>query len=220
MKLLTKRGDTLVVIYDPKDEPLEVGEALEIMEPEGKRGVIAQIIDVGPLDLPGILTHVIRMETAGASAEVYAEREFSEMQVKMLNMSRAVCKIRKEIRIAPNGIKKVEDWSGYSPPRESIIRKLSEAKIAESAIGQVTYKIVIGEDEEGTDAVISPYYLQGLNIIVGKKGTGKSHVAKNILLGLIDNKAQAVVFDINDEYSSLRFKPDGSEAQENLFIAE
>ena len=211
MRLLRKEGDTLTIIYDPKGEPLEVGDALEIMEPEGRRGVIAQVVDVGPLDLPGILTHVIRMETIGMPVQVYAEEEFSGIEAKIMNISRAICKIRKEIRTT-NGVKQVEDWSGYSPPRESIIRKLSGAEIAENIIGQITYKVVIGEDETGAETTISAYHLQGLNIIAGKKGTGKSHVAKSILLGLIDNKAQAVVFDINDEYSGLRFKPDGSKS--------
>ena len=213
MKLLTKRGDTLIVIYDPKSEPLEVGDALEIMEPGGKRGVIAQVADIGPLDLPGVLTHVIRMETIGAPAQVYAEEEFSGIEAKIMNMSHAVCKVRKEIKVSLDGIKRIEDWSGYSPPRESAIRKIGRAELSKDVIGRVIHRIVVGEDEEGKEIAIDAYYLQGVNIIAGKKGTGKSHEAKTILLGLIDNGAQAVVFDINDEYSGLRFKEDGEESE-------
>jgi len=212
VKLLTKVGDSVLLIFDPKQEPLEVGCAVEILAPDENRGVLAQVVDIGPLDLPGILTHVVRSVALESPAEVHAEAELGELQARIINMCYAKCKIRKEI-VVENGAKKLEDWSGYSPPRDSKLSKVDEGRLLEEIVGRPSHPVVVGEDDSGKKACISAYHLQGLNIIAGKKGTGKSHVAKTVLLGLIDNKAQAVVFDINDEYSGLGFEEGGGESK-------
>jgi len=60
----------------------------------------------------------------------------------------------------------------------------------------------------GRDFEVSAYDLQSLNMLVGLKWTGKSHLAKSLLLGLIKHGGGALVFDINDEYSSLHLGKD------------
>jgi hypothetical protein len=65
------------------------------------------------------------------------------------------------------------------------------------------YPIKLAETQTGQTFVTSAYDFQGLNIIVGLKYMGKSHLAKAILLGLIENEAGCLVLDINNEYSSL-----------------
>lgn len=72
---------------------------------------------------------------------------------------------------------------------------------------------VLGKTKRrGRNAGTSLYHFQGINVIVGIKGTGKSHVAKTILLALLDEGAKCVVFDINDEYSGLARLPEGGES--------
>ena len=53
-----------------------------------------------------------------------------------------------------------------------------------------------------------PFHVEGqalekVNIITGVKGSGKSHLAKVILLQLIERGAPCIVFDINREYINL-----------------
>ena len=66
----------------------------------------------------------------------------------------------------------------------------------------------------------SAYDLQGLNLIVGTKGVGKSHLAKAMLLGLAGHGAGCLVFDMNDEYSRLDLGRDGRPKPEleGLFV--
>ncbi len=45
--------------------------------------------------------------------------------------------------------------------------------------------------------------LEKVNVITGVKGSGKSHLAKVILLQLIEHGAPCLVFDINREYIHL-----------------
>jgi len=44
----------------------------------------------------------------------------------------------------------------------------------------------------------------GINLITGMKGSGKSYLAKRLLLKLIDNGILSIVFDVNAEYLNLR----------------
>ena len=44
----------------------------------------------------------------------------------------------------------------------------------------------------------------GINLITGMKGSGKSYLAKRLLLKLIDNGVLSIVFDVNAEYLNLR----------------
>ena len=48
-----------------------------------------------------------------------------------------------------------------------------------------------------------------LNIVTGKKETGKSHLSKLLTLGLVDHGAGVVVFDLNGEYAGLEYDIDG-----------
>jgi DNA helicase HerA-like ATPase len=48
-----------------------------------------------------------------------------------------------------------------------------------------------------------------LNIITGKKETGKSHLSKLLILNLMQYKATVVVFDLNGEYVGLGMTSDG-----------
>jgi DNA helicase HerA-like ATPase len=48
-----------------------------------------------------------------------------------------------------------------------------------------------------------------LNIITGKKETGKSHLSKILMKSLIQYGAYVIVFDLNNEYSGLSYNLDG-----------
>ena len=133
-------------------------------------------------------------------------------------MKFARAKIRKELKIT-EGNEDIVDWTGWVPDRSAKVNPVDDEWIlTKLGIGKQFYKypILIGQTAYmAKDLIISAHNLQGINIIVGKKGTGKSHLAKALLLGLIDNGAMGLVFDINDEYSAMRFNPDGS--QSNYF---
>jgi DNA helicase HerA-like ATPase len=71
------------------------------------------------------------------------------------------------------------------------------------------HPVSIGLDSGGSLFEVSAYDLQGLNLIVGFKGAGKSHLAKAMLLDLTRHRAGCLVFDVNDEYSRLDTGRDG-----------
>jgi len=81
-------------------------------------------------------------------------------------------------------------------------------------MSEFRYPIVIAKTRKGKDFIVSAKDLQGINTIVGMKFMGKSHLAKTLLLGLVDNGAKCVVFDVNDEYSRLWLNRDGGIREE------
>jgi len=53
-----------------------------------------------------------------------------------------------------------------------------------TASGLFKYPVAVGLDSENNMFEVSAYDLQGLNLIVGFKGAGKSHLAKVMLSDL------------------------------------
>jgi hypothetical protein len=64
-------------------------------------------------------------------------------------------------------------------------------------------KIFLGRTLEGEAFSPGGRALEKVNVIVGAKGSGKSHLAKVILLGLMRAGAPCLVLDVNREYGGL-----------------
>lgn len=64
--------------------------------------------------------------------------------------------------------------------------------------------VIIGLTNSDSKLIIDAKLLDGrLNIIAGRKGTGKSHLTKLLVSSLIEYNAPCVVFDVNGEYVNL-----------------
>jgi hypothetical protein len=70
--------------------------------------------------------------------------------------------------------------------------------------------IILGGTKDSSLLTIDASAIDGmLNIITGKKGCGKSHLSKLLMVNLVGYKATVVVFDLNGEYTSLGMTNDG-----------
>ena len=70
--------------------------------------------------------------------------------------------------------------------------------------------IILGGTKDSSLLTIDASAIDGtLNIITGKKGCGKSHLSKLLMVNLVGYKATVVIFDLNGEYSSLGMSNDG-----------
>jgi DNA helicase HerA-like ATPase len=148
--------------------------------------------------------------------EEHIPPEYEKYKFDVKNMKFARAKIRKELKITDQR-EEILDWTGWVPDRSARVEPVDDDWIlTKMKIGKQFYKhpVEIGRTAyTRKELVISAHNLQGISIIVGKKGTGKSHLAKALLLGLIDNGAIGLIFDINDEYSALKFNLDGTESK-------
>ncbi len=75
-------------------------------------------------------------------------------------------------------------------------------------------KIKIGKAGRASSFSVTAEALDGrITIITGRKESGKSHLAKMMVRGLLDHGAYCIIFDLNDEYASIGLRGDGSKTR-------
>jgi uncharacterized protein len=203
MQMFKINGNEVFLIYGPREE-VEVGENIKVWDAKKERGLILQVIEIGLVDLPGILEDLIRNESIPSTKIVQnLPDDLKQFISEVRNVKGALAKVRKEIKGKDEDI---VPWTGWAPNREATIEVVDDSwLISKLKIGE-PFPIFVGNTAYGKSKLnLSAYDIQegGTTVIIGKKGTGKSHAAKMLLLGLIGHGARCIIFDVNDEYSGL-----------------
>ena len=207
MRLYKKEGNSIQILSTPSDN-VEKGDYLLVEDTLVKRKLITQVIDVQFASVPGLLEELLRDSTA--EEMVYGE-SFDPLGVsshisRIQDARMLICKIRGTIlndKLSVN--------SSWLPSRsKSGITKIPINQLLAHVGGKEEFPINIGETKDNSALNITAHDLDGrLNIITGKKGTGKSHLSKLLVLGLVDYKATVVILDLNGEYTGLGLSSSG-----------
>lgn len=208
MKLYKKEGPVLQVLSFPT-ENAEKGDYLLVEDTDAGKALIAQVIDVQFAAIPGVLEELLRTLPDGGEpiqGEDIDPLEIGPHITYIQDASMLVCKIRATIE---NGM--LTPSSSWLPSRsQSIIKKLSVPMLMKLAKIDGKLPIILGGTKDSSLLTIDASALDGtLNIVTGKKGCGKSHLSKLLMVSLVGYKATVVVFDLNGEYSSLGMTNDG-----------
>jgi len=208
MRLFRKVGNTVQILSFP-GEDVEKGGYLLIEDKKAEKAVIAQVIDIQFATVPGIMEELLR----SPNIEDYVAGEDADpldvmSHILYIQDTRLlVCKIYGTV--AEGGLRQENSWlpsRTYSTirglPTESLIRLAGITK---------GLPIDLGTTQESSPITVDACELDGkLNIITGKKGTGKSHLSKLLVLGLVEHGATVVVLDLNGEYTNLDLTPEGN----------
>jgi len=207
VRLYKKEGSTIQILGFPSDN-VEKGDYLLIEDPGVNKKLITQVIDVQFASVPGLLEELLRDSTSEQC--VYGE-DFDPLEVSshinhIQDAWMLVCKIRGTIKN-----EKLDVDVSWLPSRsKSGIKKFPITSLLTHMRDNGNLPINIGETKEASHFTINAHDLDGkLNIVTGKKGTGKSHLSKLLVLGLIDYGAKIVVLDLNGEYTNLGFSSTG-----------
>jgi len=190
---------------------VRVGDYLVASEAE--RSLVLQVYDEKYLDVEGIEEEIAREEILSASTPGITSdpTELTTISTLIRDMRILLCKARGTIsdgRLTPR--------ANWMPSRTS--SNVSRLMIDE--LGGVVEPlgardIRIGTVDSESRFSIPAEALDGrITVITGRKESGKSHLAKILLRGLLENGAYAVVFDLNDEYGSIGQRKDGTETTE------
>lgn len=208
MKLYKKEGNVLQILSFP-NETVEKGDYLLVEDAEARRGLVAQVIDVQFASVPGVLEELLRNLPDGG--EVIQGEDFDPLDIAphityIQDASLVICKIRATVEnesLSPS--------SSWLPSRsQSTIKKLTIPTLLKLAKVDGKLPIILGGTKDSSFLTIDASHLDGrLNIITGKKETGKSHLSKLLMANLVGYKATVVVFDLNGEYSGLGMTSDG-----------
>jgi DNA helicase HerA-like ATPase len=208
MKLYKKEGNIVQILSFP-NETVEKGDYLLVEDAEAGKGLIVQVIDVQFASVPGVLEELLRSLPDGG--EIVQGEDFDPLEIAphityIQDASLIICKIRATVEndnLYPS--------SSWLPSRsQSTIKKLSTPTLLKLAKVNDKLPIILGGTKDSSLLTIDASHLDGrLNIITGKKETGKSHMSKLLMANLVGYKATVVVFDLNGEYVSLGMTSDG-----------
>jgi len=208
MKLYKKEGNIIQILSFP-NETVEKGDYLLIEDADAGKALIAQVIDVQFANIPGILEELLRSLPDGG--ELIQGEDFDPLEIAphityIQDASLLICKIRATVE--NDGLSPSSSWL---PSRsQSTIKKLPIPTLLKFARVDGKLPIVLGGTKDSSLLTIDASSLDGrLNIVTGKKETGKSHLSKLLISNLVGYKATVVVFDLNGEYLSLGMTADG-----------
>ena len=208
MKLYKKEGNILQILSFP-NENAEKGDYLLVEDADAGKAIIAQVIDVQFAAIPGVLEELLRTLPDGGEpiqGEDIDPLEIAPHITYIQDASLLVCKIRATLEndmLSPS--------SSWLPSRsQSTIKKLSIPMLLKLAKVDGKLPIILGGTKDSSLLTVDASDIDGmLNIITGKKGCGKSHLSKLLMVSLVGYKATIVVFDLNGEYTSLGMTADG-----------
>lgn len=208
MRLYRKEGNTVHILSFP-DEDIEKGDYLLIEDVKARKALIVQVIDIQFANIPGIMEELLRDCKADNSMVQGDNLDPLEVTVHINFIQDArllVCKIRGALEN-----ERLVNGDSWLPSRShSVLKKLPTTSLLSFAGVNGELPIYIGETREGSSLVVDAHSLDGkLNIVTGKKETGKSHLSKLLVLSLIHYGATVVVLDLNGEYTSLGYKSNG-----------
>ncbi len=208
MKIYKKEGNVLQILSFPEDN-IEKGDYILIEDSKARKALIAQVIDIQFANIPGMLEELLRSCPDGGNihGEDFDPLEIAPYITYIQDSRLLICKIRASIKneyLSPS--------KSWLPSRShSIVKKLPVSRLLEMIKAKGKLPIVLGETKESSPLIIDASSLDGrLNIITGKKETGKSHLSKLLVLSLVHYGATVVIFDLNGEYAGLGYSSDGA----------
>ncbi len=210
MKILSKDGNELLLLA-MKEDSASKGDYMLVED--RKRSMIIQIYDEEYLSSQALIEDIVREEVVNASS---AANLHDPLNIGMLSkLIRDARVFRAKLRAAVNDKGKLTNEIAWLPSRvESRMRRLTMPEL-DSFLGRTgIYPIPLGRAADDQDYEIYAEDLDGrLSIITGKKESGKSHLSKLLVKTLVQYGAFVVVFDLNNEYSGLGWRRDGSPSQ-------
>jgi DNA helicase HerA-like ATPase len=207
LKILKKEADDMQLLCFPEEEA-EKGDYLLVTDRIKTRSLIVQVIDIQYANIPGILEDLLRdgiSEASLAGDEVDPFKVSS--QIRVLKDTRLLIG---KIRGAIEKGRLSRDVALLPSRNHSIIEPMPSKLFLEAFSSHHLFEI--GSTHRLPHFSSDLGALDGrLNIVTGRKGTGKSHLTKLLVTSLVREGAPVVVFDVNGEYVNLGRSTDGRE---------
>ena len=195
MEIASIKGDTVSLLYHPAESAADVGQQFSILEvPDRTEGLIVQVISNDSLDYMGLqqemIQHILEQRV---TLDRPVDREVGMGEIKSLKL--ATAKIRKRISGG-----QWCNWDGWIPTRHVDITITPAATLLENVMPDPHHPIHSFATFDGTPFQLDGPRLNMVNVVTGIKGSGKSHLAKHLVLALAERQVPCVIFDMNGEY--------------------
>jgi len=202
MKVFRKSGDRVELLALSWDTDLRLGDYL-VVEEDGRR-ILLQVIDVEYADVPGLMEDILRELSGGTIDEV---ERFDPVEVE------SVVRSIRDSRVVVAKVRRINDADPnvlWLPSRyTSRVRKVEVAELLRDVVPIPKVPVRLGEG-----VVVDVMNVEGsVTLIVGRKESGKSHLAKVLASGLARAGCNVVVLDVNGEYVSLGRRRNGERSE-------
>jgi len=202
MKVFRKSGDRVELLALSWDADLRLGDYL-VVEEDGRR-ILLQVIDVEYADVPGLMEDILRELSGGTVDEV---ERFDPVEVE------SVVRSIRDSRVVVAKVRRINDADPnvlWLPSRyTSRVKKMEVAELLRDVVPIPKVPIRLGEG-----VVVDVMNVEGsVTLIVGRKESGKSHLAKVLASGLARAGCNVVVLDVNGEYVSLGRRRNGERSE-------
>jgi DNA helicase HerA-like ATPase len=222
LKILQKTNDELILLA-VKSEMICKGDYFLIEDTEMKSELIAQVYNEEYLSNQSIIEDIVKDEIIRATSPgvLYDPLEIGSLSGMVRDSRVFKAKIRGSIRTNTT----LSSGITWLPSRvNSKIRRITVSELNHILNRDGETPISIGSVANSQEPfTIFAEDLDGkLNIITGKKESGKSHLSKLLVMSLLEHGAFILVFDLNDEYTGLGIKTDGlaSNVESKILLLE
>jgi len=210
MKILSKTGDEILLLAVTNDFANK-GDYFVIEDFNNNKKLLVQFYDEEYFSSSSLVEEIIKDEVI---SKFSTENIFDPLEITNLSQTiRDVRIFKTKIRASIDNDNQISTDVDWVPSRvNSKIVKISLNEIKALLKKNMRYPISLGRcGSDNQNFEIFAEDLDGkLNIITGKKETGKSHLSKILINSLIQYGAYVIVFDLNNEYSGLSFNVDGT----------
>jgi len=209
MKILSKTGDEILLLAVTNDFANK-GDYFVIEEFNNNKKLLVQFYDEEYFSSSSLVEEIIKDEVI---SKFSTENIFDPLEITNLSQTiRDVRIFKTKIRASIDNDNQISTDVDWVPSRvNSKIVKIGLNEIKALLKKNMQYPISLGRcGSDNQNFEIFAEDLDGkLNIITGKKETGKSHLSKILISSLIQYGAYVIVFDLNNEYSGLSYNVDG-----------
>jgi len=207
VKLFKKEDETIQILCFP-DEDVRKGDYLMVEDFRSGRSLLVQVIDIRFANFPGLMEDLLRDEL---TEKIVFGDDFDPLGLEtQITLLRDVRILLGKIRCSIEDGKLNMNISWLPSRTHSRVYKVDALRLVELLKLGKKRPLKIGEMNGGLELAIDVDGLDGgLTIITGRKGTGKSHLSKLLILGLVEYGAPCVVFDVNGEYVNLGLDKNG-----------
>ena len=209
MKILSKNGDEILLLAVTNDFANK-GDYFIIEDMVTNKKLLVQFYDEEYFSSSTLVDEIIKDEVI---SKFSSENIFDPLEINNLSqIIRDVRIFKTKIRGSINEMNHLSTDVDWVPSRvNSNIVKIGLKEINSLLNKNMKYPISLGKcGSDNEEFEIFAEDLDGkLNIITGKKETGKSHLSKILMKSLIQYGAYVIIFDLNNEYSGLSCNLDG-----------
>ena len=210
MKILSKTGDEILLLAVTNDFANK-GDYFVIEDFNNNKKLLVQFYDEEYFSSSSLVEEIIKDEVI---SKFSTENIFDPLEITNLSQTiRDVRIFKTKIRASIDNDNQISTDVDWVPSRvNSKIVKIGLNEIKALLKKNMQYPISLGRcGSDNQNFEIFAEDLDGkLNIITGKKETGKSHLSKILISSLIQYGAYVIVFDLNNEYSGLSYNVDGT----------